>query len=1165
LVVLVNPDGVDVSPEMYKPKKAAKAARAAKVDPRVVQIKQMKKKAEEARILRSLGQKLPKTPAGFDGCCQPAKPKPGAKAKEEARLNQLLKSLMAAPTARSAAKEHEDPEKLDRVLDGTTIVMSHDQARTLNGRFARHPVVRKALVGAIKAEIAAGGLEAKEFDDDIAELANVSKQAHQAARNATAATSTMKAAYYRRLKAASDRVRADLYGSIEAHARHMESKEYRAELKKLTEQGMKKVEALEERLRVERRVAKLRRRKAREEAKKQKFAGKAAKKSVKLRAIAEKKRAEQLREQRAKAKREKRFARMQAKVHKRMVRQALRKAEKSISKLPPAQRAKARRAVLKQIKAEQRAFRESAQANRYVMKLQQATAAQAADVGARLADLKAREVSNKATAQAKARETLNRKVRRDTLHEHKRKRQEIAEAARQRARTLRAAAKAEHRTKEAAAKVLHAKQQREINDLKQQQREAIFRVKQARMKEQKQKQELRRKALQKQAEDKKRLQALLAISAQKLAKERESLLNETKDSDSATPKSIAAAVKELEDKYRKERESLVKERKDREEKFKAESKAEKTQKHKEAIRIRKQLEKEKRAKLKALKRKLEKERREASSKTQAEATSKATARLKVQEADGKEQKIKSAQAAKMRADQAILDAAAKKSAEDLARGKEVVQKDEQRSKQHFQQQTAEEDARRERLRKAELMQEASVKHENHVKRSVRNEQHMKMNERKMKAAAQESDNKAIAQVRAEAERLRQQKAAELRQKEVARERAIALKNAELAKKAAVAEKVVKARLREQAMKAGGRPLPLTNGFKPFAQGFRSPMFSKLSNFCVLSGTAFGNNLLGRMAHLPVKCRPKARHVFNQFIRDDTVARLDILPNGRITGYAPDRKNEEHSGAVTYEGTIYPVGKVAGTKLALAPGWVPYGPRYAAPVWMKSGGLCVVSGMIRTQDRSNNKWNSLLFTLPPACRPADGRLVFSLNGGSASHRVDVLKDGSVRWVIGNRKQPVLSLNGIAFFTHSSRPIQLLNGLTRYANDYRTPTWNKKGRFCVVSGLVHFPKPLHSSIGKLPPPCRPAAKISFHVNSHDRYARVDVLPSGDMEFVSHNITAGFLLSRRHSLHHQRNQRTQTAQRLQGGRWRPAHCQGSFRADSPPQVRKSQLLRRRSLLRR
>jgi len=261
LVVLINPP-VDLAPEMYKP--PAKGPSAA----RVAQIKQQKAQAEEARIRRSLGQKLPK-PGPLDGCCTPAKPKPGAKAKENARLTKLLHSLLAP--GRTAPRPQIPAEQLDRVLDGTTIVMSHEQAKSLKSRFAGDSSIRKALVASIKAEIAAGGLEAKQFDEDLEQLAKVSATARSAAHNATVATETVHKAYFDRLKAASDRVNSAL-SALENRNAWMKTKEYKAQLNKLTEQGMKRAEGRLERLGLERKARKLKRKRAAEEGKKRRLA-----------------------------------------------------------------------------------------------------------------------------------------------------------------------------------------------------------------------------------------------------------------------------------------------------------------------------------------------------------------------------------------------------------------------------------------------------------------------------------------------------------------------------------------------------------------------------------------------------------------------------------------------------------------------------------------------------------------------------------------------------------------------------------------------------------------------------------------------------------------------------------------------------------------------------
>jgi hypothetical protein len=94
----------------------------------------------------------------------------------------------------------------------------------------------------------------------------------------------------------------------------------------------------------------------------------------------------------------------------------------------------------------------------------------------------------------------------------------------------------------------------------------------------------------------------------------------------------------------------------------------------------------------------------------------------------------------------------------------------------------------------------------------------------------------------------------------------------------------------------------------------------------------------------------------------------------------------------------------GSNLSLRNRWRNYGGSYRSATVVKTGSLCLVSGLIR-----GGGWG-LLAQLPSGCRPK-GRLIFNMNNHQYSSRVDVLKNGQIRWVTGGRSHGWISLTGI----------------------------------------------------------------------------------------------------------------------------------------------------------
>ena len=89
------------------------------------------------------------------------------------------------------------------------------------------------------------------------------------------------------------------------------------------------------------------------------------------------------------------------------------------------------------------------------------------------------------------------------------------------------------------------------------------------------------------------------------------------------------------------------------------------------------------------------------------------------------------------------------------------------------------------------------------------------------------------------------------------------------------------------------------------------------------------------------------------------------------------------------------------------------------------------------------------------------------------------------------------------------VTLASGWTHYASGYRPVSVAKSGNVVTVSGLlrkVGGGKWAH--VATLPSGMRPSKRLIFNVNTQDRTARVDVLPNGQIYFITGKTTHGWL---------------------------------------------------------
>ncbi|MCA9571505.1 MAG: hypothetical protein KC656_26890, partial [Myxococcales bacterium] len=298
------------------------------------------------------------------------------------------------------------------------------------------------------------------------------------------------------------------------------------------------------------------------------------------------------------------------------------------------------------------------------------------------------------------------------------------------------------------------------------------------------------------------------------------------------------------------------------------------------------------------------------------------------------------------------------------------------------------------------------------------------------------------------------------------------------------------------------PGELYPGLKAYGGDYAGPTVSQQGDVVTLGGLVkrTESSWPEALFILPEDRRPTKRLVFpaNQH---DGRARIDILPDGRVLVVSTGSRDYVSLDGISFR-------KTAGTAMPLGPSVNPYGGDYEGPSMSVVGDIVRLQGLAK---RTNNDW-SVIGTLPAGYRPAR-RIAFEALSHNHDIRVDIKPDGQVIWNTGNESSPWISLSGIELVktgvgtetTSTRRPFPVGPGVEAYTHaEYRSPQIEKSGGVVRLSGFVKRTGSTWPKIGTLPAGYRPSARRIFHLNTNDGFARVDVLPNGDV-LVVHGGTA------------------------------------------------------------
>lgn len=306
------------------------------------------------------------------------------------------------------------------------------------------------------------------------------------------------------------------------------------------------------------------------------------------------------------------------------------------------------------------------------------------------------------------------------------------------------------------------------------------------------------------------------------------------------------------------------------------------------------------------------------------------------------------------------------------------------------------------------------------------------------------------------------------------------------------------------LKASAAELAVSADYPAYGHPYTSPRFTRFGALCSLSGALTIVKQAPVIITLPANCRPGAKHIFGIASRDDSLARVEVDPQGavRLVG-------GNFTGFVPLDGIRFPVAGTALNRLALyeSNGWDSYYNGYQSASWLRVGDWCHFFGVITSVDKTFSPW---MAGVPMECRPRDGRIIFSAPASNSAnrlltHRIDHHNLGLLLWANGDTTAEYLSLSGISNFANAPNALalSLSTPFTVFNDGYRPPQLAKQGPLCVVSGLVNggSASDLRRVVANIPPStgCLPARRLSFTVNHDGANERVEFWPDGSIRWV------------------------------------------------------------------
>jgi hypothetical protein len=195
-----------------------------------------------------------------------------------------------------------------------------------------------------------------------------------------------------------------------------------------------------------------------------------------------------------------------------------------------------------------------------------------------------------------------------------------------------------------------------------------------------------------------------------------------------------------------------------------------------------------------------------------------------------------------------------------------------------------------------------------------------------------------------------------------------------------------------------------NSWSNYGHGYRGAMESKQDALCMISGLVSGWvwNWYGRVNGW---CYPNSGQLIFNANNHENVVRMDVTSDGWLVRNG----GSANHGWVSFDGMAWT--QHGGNDLSLFNGWHNYWSGYRPGRYMRTGQICVLTGLLN----NGNWWSGHITTLPTDCRPRR-RLVFGVNNHNGMARVDVLPSGEVHYVANRQGHSWLPLDGIKFVAY-----------------------------------------------------------------------------------------------------------------------------------------------------
>lgn len=303
--------------------------------------------------------------------------------------------------------------------------------------------------------------------------------------------------------------------------------------------------------------------------------------------------------------------------------------------------------------------------------------------------------------------------------------------------------------------------------------------------------------------------------------------------------------------------------------------------------------------------------------------------------------------------------------------------------------------------------------------------------------------------------------------------------------------------------SGERKMPLRNGWVTWGDAFGDATMNMKNGLCFMEAIVLSGSTWDLLAQLPEGCWPTKRLIFTANGHDDQF-RMDVTTSGVITivtGANP-------SGWLSLSNIIFAPDSMGHIALPLVNGWTAYGGVYGTPDYTVRNGMCSLEGLLY---KSGSSPNQQLALLPEDCRPGSGVLIFQTDNHGATARVDVYTTGEVYWIAGGAQEWV-SLSGIVFATGNggaiAYPLALQNGWGIYGDGswFAPPQYFLSDGICSLQGLISGGT--WTTFLTLPSDCRPNKVVIFDLNQHDANMRVDVYPTGEVNYITGSTAHGWV---------------------------------------------------------